>query len=128
MRVRTLPSLFAIAFMATSGVGGTWMHLCGMTDVIRTTCCCGSANVDAPVDLVGATDSCCSKGFASGEQPPAKVGFDNDDVNVFYVAVAAIPFVASSAYVERSIFATPLRGPPLGVGPPLYLLDCSFLI
>ena len=124
---RSFTSLVLASVVAASGLGGAVLHLCGMENALRSTCCCHGANDGAPPVQLKALDDCCGAPFVQDGQPPVA------EASALSVEISPIAAPASSvladihAKLASDCVVPPARGPPPRYGPPLFLQYCSFL-
>lgn len=124
---RAATSFLAFVFAVTAGTAGAALHLCGMEGLVRQTCCCHESE-GTPVAELESADDCCGDLMATGEHPAAVAAGVEVSVEAPMLALAPTP----SGEPRRAQMATatkiPLaRGSPMGLGPPLFVLNCSYL-
>ena len=129
MRTHFISGLLAAVFMATAGTGGALLHLCGMQGEVLSTCCCHSESTADTLVEVGSADDCCGDSFFAAGSPLAKTESKesaSDPIQLTFVAAITTGFESRSAELDHDEFLS--HGSPPGVGPPIYIRDCSFLI
>jgi len=129
LRVQWIAVLTALAVLFPGSAFARTQYFCRMMNRVVATCCCdsdGQSRVEANSAQVRASD-CCERLTTAAR--PAAVRAVAKDFSVPPAAlVATIP---APVYVFRTTFAAhtlpaQARAPP-GVGPPLFVLNCSFL-
>jgi len=124
---RSFTTLILVSVIAASGLGGAVLHLCGMENALRWSCCCHQANHDAPPAQLKALDECCGTPFVQDQQPPvAEARALRIDSSPLAAPVASV-LPVRHASVGGDCALPSVRGPPLRYGPPLFLQYCSFL-
>ena len=125
---QAVTGLLALMLVATSGVAGGLLHLCGMADLVRRTCCCDDAHEGPPVQLKR-IDDCCGAAIAKGELPRVATGSEKGcvDAPMLAVSVASTDELRGQRPEQPGRVAV-ARGSPRVQGPPLFISNCSFLI
>lgn len=124
---RSFTTLVLVSVVAASGLGGAVLHLCGMENALRSTCCCYRASQDAPPVQLKALDDCCGAPFVQDRQAPVA------EARALRVEISPLTAPATSvlavghAKLGDDCLVPPARGPPPRYGPPLFLQYCSFL-
>jgi len=132
MLARALVAVLAVLLLATTSVAGSISYLCRMHDgVHQQRCCCehaeGQLGSEGP--SVEPTNRCCEIQLSDSAQAPAvarsAVQGDLDlPVAVFtFAPLGVTPIESHVSTVPKSA-----RAPPSGAGPPLFVLNCRYLI
>ena len=125
--------LVAIALVLSTGSGTSIAYLCSMSGEVGPSCCC--ASVDATHDAVQPDGtakveraSCCDV-----QRYDAQAPLGTHERSQGYAGAGVIGTV-SSAVAPASLPApceaslSEPRGPPLSLGPAIFVQNCSFLI
>lgn len=129
MLARLTALVLALAMLAPSGAIGAVLYLCQMDGQARTSCCCRSPGDDAEPCATIERECCCDVQVTKGEQVPAKL--DQLAPKIELPAFAAVlPARWRGPQPRQPGLLLPLgaRAPPQGVGPPIYIQNCSYLI
>lgn len=124
---RAAVGFLVLALTVTAGTAGAVLHLCGMEGLVQRTCCCHGSEQAPPVALKP-IDDCCAGFMSEGEPPAAATASSKADVAAPMLALAS----ANRGLLHRPIVTTfaktPLaRGSPNEHGPPVFVLNCSYL-
>ena len=133
MASRLAALLVALVLVVATGMGRSVSYLCLMDGQVLSACCCKKAQAaeaksDCPkVERQG----CCEVRVAEATEAPATTrdGLPHDHLPV-PLALAVLPSAVdvphpSSRDVVPGIGA---RAPPYGIGPPIFVWNCSYLI
>lgn len=131
MVTRIVASLLALVMFATSGVIGGVAYLCLMDGQVHSECCCKGAQAEPDGDraqLVRA-DDCCEVRVTQADHQPARIEATKHQAQPLHVLVP-LPFVAQvhPPSAQDANLPPEARGPPSGSKPPLFVLNCSYLI
>ena len=124
---RAATGFLAVVFAVTAGTAGAALHLCGMEGLVQRTCCCHESEQAPPAELKGA-DDCCAALMSQGEHPAAAMASAEVKVDAPMLALAVAPSgKPHPAQIGTATQIPVARGSPRGLGPPLFVLNCSYL-
>ena len=125
--LRAATGLLALTFVATAGVAGAALHLCGMENLVLRHCCCQDANDGPPLQLKS-VDDCCGVLLSQGEHSPFSSSNDRVNVDAPMLSLSTLATDFSRAEPTQEPAWIPLaRGSPGTHDPPLFIWNCSFL-
>jgi len=129
MLARLTALVLALAMLAPSGAFGAVLYLCQMDGQAHTSCCCKTSDEAAEPCATIERESCCDVQVTKGEQVPAKLDHVAPQIELAPFA-AVIPAQWRGPQPTQPGLLLPLgaRVPPPGVGPPVYIRNCSYLI
>ncbi len=124
--------VLAGAMLVPSGAIGAVLYLCQMDGEVRTSCCCDEAAAAAGEGPCTAIESasCCDVRVAEADRVPMTVVHVVDSLQA-PVGVAVATFAPARGLQSRlggRGMVLGARGPPAGLGPPIFVRDCSYLI
>jgi hypothetical protein len=124
---RAAVGFLVLALAVSAGAAGSVLHLCGMEGLVQRVCCCHEAEQAPPVALKP-IDECCAGLMSKGEQPASSIASSKASVDAPTLALASSPHGELRRARETSAAKIPLaRGSPYEHGPPLFVLNCSYL-
>ncbi len=125
--LRAATGLLALTLVATTGLAGAALHLCGMEDLVLRHCCCQNANDGPPVQLKR-VDDCCGALLTTGEHPPFSSSNDRLNVDAPMLSLSALATDFSRIEpAQEPVWIPVARGSPGAHGPPIFIWNCSFL-
>jgi hypothetical protein len=106
-------------------------YLCSMDGQLHAERCCGDVggHVQGAFGAKVTRRACCEAQRYEASAPPATHDHDKQRLNASFVALAAPPRAEPRAPTLLSWrLRRDARGPPAGLGPPLFIRNCSYLI
>lgn len=130
MLARLTALVLAIAMLAPSGAFGAVLYLCEMDGQAHTSCCCKSPGDEAEEPCATIErECCCDVQVTKGEQVPAKLDHLAPRLELpAFAAVLPTPWRGPQPTQPGLLLPLGARAPPLGVGPPIFIRNCSYLI
>lgn len=124
--------LIALVLVAATGMARSVSYLCSMDGQVRSACCCKQhdeqESADSPkVERPG----CCEVRVSEATQAPAttKDGLQNEELPVPLALATIAPTINAPRKGIRDVVpGIGARSPPLRVGPPIFVWNCSYLI
>ena len=116
-----------------TGMARSVSYLCRMDGQLHSTCCCkpSKAAKQSDENRLKRGNQCCEVRVSEASQPLATTK-DGPQQDWLRVPLAWGAF-SSSIHIPRPTGAEVLsalgaRAPPRGIGPPIFILNCSYLI
>lgn len=133
MASRFAAILVALVLVVATGMASSVSYLCLMDGQVRSACCCKKtpatqADTDCPkVERQG----CCEVRVSEATQSPATTrdATPTDQLPVPLAFATFPPTVEVPRPASREVIpGLGARAPPGGIGPPIFVRNCSFLI
>ena len=125
-------ALLALVLVAATGMSRSVSYQCLMDGQVRSACCCKKPQAEsADCPQVTRHDQCCEIRVAEATRVPATTtdGSPPDRLPMLLTGATlpssiGVPRLTTNCVVR----AMGPRAPPGGVGPPLFVRNCSYLI
>ena len=133
MASRLAAIVVTLVLVVASGVARSVSYLCLMDGQVRSACCCNKAQAeraeaDGPkVERQG----CCEVRVSEATQAPAttKEVLQNDRLPVELALASHPPTLDVPRLTSRDLLpGIGARAPPHGMGPPIFVRNCRYLI
>jgi len=125
--LRAATGLLALMLVATTGLAGATLHLCGMEELVLRHCCCQNDNDGPPVQLKR-VDDCCGALLTTAEHSPFSSSNDRLHVDAPMLSLSAL---ATDFWriepMQEPVSIPGARGSPDAHAPPIFVWNCSFL-
>ncbi len=123
----------ALVLVFATGAARSISYLCRMDGQLRSACCCKASKAAKQSDqpTVRRGSQCCEVRVSEASQPPAATHDDLQQERLpTLLAWGTLPY---SLHVPRPTDrdvrpALGARAPPRAIGPPIFILNCSYLI
>jgi hypothetical protein len=121
-----------LVLVFSTGLARSISYMCPMDGQLRSACCCKKAKTthsDRP--KLERNKQCCEVRVSEASQPPAmsKDGAERDRLPTPLAWGTFSPSIHAARPTGTEVLpALGARAPPRGIGPPIFVLNCSYLI
>lgn len=132
MTWRSFALTLTVVLVFTTGSRHALAYLCSMDGQVHTACCCQRDKAEPRTGQKLEQDDACCKVQVSETAPMPATTKDGAEKGRLPLVLAAETFAPApeAHHPESHELTLPVgaRAPPRAVGPPLYALNCSYLI